>query len=135
MRVMPHDRPGRASRFAAAGMKRQRRFTLMPATARLAALVILAFDRVAPGHAAPVDYAQDIQPIFAKRCYECHGPEKSKSDLRLNNRVDAFTPAKSGDPAILPGNSAKSPIIEHILSEDPKRHMPPKGERVSPPEV
>ena len=26
--------------------------------------------------AAPVDFARDIQPLFASRCYECHGERK-----------------------------------------------------------
>ena len=30
-----------------------------------------------------VDFAREIQPLLASRCYDCHGPEKAKGGLRL----------------------------------------------------
>ena len=44
-----------------------------------------------------VDFARDIQPIFIKRCYECHGPDTQKSDLRLDHKPDAARGGKSGE--------------------------------------
>ncbi|MBI5775304.1 MAG: hypothetical protein HZA89_16405, partial [Verrucomicrobia bacterium] len=41
-----------------------------------------------------VDYTKDIRPIFAAKCYSCHGPEKQKGQLRLDRRADAL---KGGD--------------------------------------
>jgi mono/diheme cytochrome c family protein len=29
-------------------------------------------------------FETDIQPFFKKHCIKCHGPEKSKGDVRLN---------------------------------------------------
>src|SRR6266404_3422881 len=55
-----------------------------------------------------VDFARDIQPIFIKRCFECHGPDKQKSDLRLDRKADALRGGKSGKPLFLAGKSAES---------------------------
>ena len=52
-----------------------------------------------------VDYARDIQPIFAANCYKCHGAEKQKSALRLDRKADALAGGESGEKAIVPGNA------------------------------
>ena len=51
--------------------------------------------------------------ILETSCLRCHGPEKPKSKFRLDNRESAL---KGGDDGvdILPGNSAKSPLIHYI---------------------
>src|SRR5437016_4461165 len=61
---------------------------------------------------AKVDFARDIQPIFIKRCYECHGPDKQKSGLRLDRKSDALKGGKSGKPLLVGGKSAESEIIQ-----------------------
>ena len=88
-------------------------------------------------HAAP-DYARDVKPILAKHCYECHGPEKQKSDLRLDSRTAALHPAKSGDIVVVPGKSAQSALIERITTTDEDEQMPPRrrsGGRPTPGEI
>jgi mono/diheme cytochrome c family protein len=80
--------------------------------------------------AAPVDFARDIQPIFAARCYECHGEKKQKSDYRLDVRQTALQGGESGKPAIVPGKSAESALLKHVTSSNPDEMMPPKGERL-----
>ena len=44
----------------------------------------------------PVDFAHDVQPIFAKSCYECHGPDKKKGGLRLDARAFVMKGGGSG---------------------------------------
>ncbi len=78
-----------------------------------------------------VDFARDIQPIFIKRCYECHGPDKQKSDLRLDLKPDAVRGGKSGKPFWVVGQSSESPLVARITSNDPDEQMPSKGERLS----
>jgi hypothetical protein len=41
----------------------------------------------APGTAP--DYARDIQPIFEKDCYQCHGEKLQSGGLRLDRQVTA----------------------------------------------
>ena len=73
-----------------------------------------------------VDFSRDIRPILEKSCLRCHGPEKPKSRFRLDNRADALKGGENGVD-ILPGNSAKSPLIHFVayLVEDDE--MPPAG--------
>ena len=78
-----------------------------------------------------VDFERDIQPILAGRCYECHGEKKQKSEFRLDNKTDAMRGGESGKPAILPGNSAASPLIQRITNPDKDEVMPKKGERLT----
>jgi len=75
-----------------------------------------------------VDFAKDIQPIFTKRCFECHGPDKQKSGLRLDRKADALKGGKSGKPLFLPGKSAESELFQRVTSKDPDEIMPAKGE-------
>src|SRR6059036_261303 len=72
--------------------------------------------RLKPG----VDYNRDVRPIFAENCYACHGPDqnKRKAGLRLDQKEDAFKPLKSGNFAIVPGELAKSKLIERITTSD-----------------
>ena len=37
-----------------------------------------------PLFASKLNYIAEIQPIFQKYCYDCHGPDKQKGKLRLD---------------------------------------------------
>lgn len=80
-----------------------------------------------PAVAGAVDYAADIQPMLAKHCYSCHGPDKQKSGLRLDLKVEALRGGDSGK-VILPGKSAESELIRNVAGLDPDLVMPPEGE-------
>lgn len=43
-----------------------------------------------------VTFAADIKPIFDKSCIKCHGADKRKAGLRLDNREAAIKGAKAG---------------------------------------
>src|SRR5688572_2938117 len=64
-----------------------------------------------------VDFARDIQPILAKHCYECHGPSKTRGQLRLDLRAAAMQGGETGA-AIVPGNSDRSLIVRRVLGLD-----------------
>jgi len=85
--------------------------------------------------AAAPDFQRDIQPIFAERCYSCHGPEKQKAGLRLDQRASALRGGESGQPALVPGQSTKSRLIQLITSQDADQAMPPKGDRLTTAQV
>lgn len=74
-----------------------------------------------------VDFERDVQPIFAAHCHACHGPEKQESNFRLDVKSRALGTADFGDPPIIPGNSAGSPLIEFVSGDDPDFLMPPEG--------
>jgi len=60
-----------------------------------------------------VNYARDVQPIFAARCYSCHGPKLHLSGLRLD------------EPSYL--NAIKPKLIARVSSPDKSFRMPPTG--------
>ena len=78
--------------------------------------------------ATAVDFVRDIQPVFQKTCYSCHGPEKQEAGLRLDSRQRAFDGGDSGK-AFIPGKSSESRLIHLVagLDEDAGL-MPPEGE-------
>lgn len=81
--------------------------------------------------AEPIDFGRQIQPILAKRCYACHGPDKAEGGLRLNNRESAFEKQESGKHAIVAGDHAQSELLRRVLSEDESEQMPPEGARLT----
>jgi hypothetical protein len=77
-----------------------------------------------------IEFNRDVRPILSDKCFFCHGPDekKRKSGLRLDLRDGALKPAKSGDPAIVPGNAAESELVRRIFSDDKEEVMPPEEE-------
>ena len=41
------------------------------------------------GWAAEVDFAREIQPVLARRCFACHGPDTAEAGLRLDQAASA----------------------------------------------
>lgn len=94
----------------------------------------LAFS-ISPALAA-IDYLKDIQPLLRGRCTACHGALKQKANLRLDTAHSMIQGGKNG-PAIVPGSSAKSPLIARISAQDLSERMPPEheGEPFSPAQI
>ncbi|MFM8952044.1 MAG: c-type cytochrome domain-containing protein, partial [Planctomycetaceae bacterium] len=102
-----------------------------PTTLREAAGVGLWLCGVLASAAGP-DYARDVQPIFAKHCYSCHGPDDQTSSYRLDVRDVALKGGDNGEAAIVPHKSAESPLIRHVANPDPALRMPPGDSDVPP---
>ncbi len=75
----------------------------------------------------PVQFNRDIRPIFEQSCVECHGPEKQKSDFRVDDYQALLKGGESEFPAVIPGNPVESLMIELIHSEYEDERMPPEG--------
>jgi hypothetical protein len=72
--------------------------------------------------AEKLQFNRDIRPILADKCFACHGPDANhrEAELRLDDRASAIE-----SNAIAPGKVDESAIIKRILSDNPKRIMPP----------
>ena len=81
-----------------------------------------------------VEFARDIQPIFSKNCWSCHGSEKQEAGLRLDRSDLAMLGGDSGK-AIVAGDSSQSRLIHYVSATDSEKVMPPEGPRLSPEEV
>ncbi len=71
--------------------------------------------------AEPIHFSQDVRPILAEYCLQCHGPDEAQrqADLRLDI-------ADTGSAtAIVAGKPDESEILARILSADPQLQMPP----------
>ena len=81
-----------------------------------------------PGE-AEVSYARQIQPLLARRCFACHGPDAGhrEADLRLD-RLEEATQGGGSGPAIVPGDPDASILWERITSTDDNVRMPPPSE-------
>jgi hypothetical protein len=82
-----------------------------------------------------VDFLSDIEPLLAKTCYECHGPEKQKGGLRLDQKGAAYKGGDTG-PILVAGKSADSLLIQVVTGakEDIAR-MPKKKDPLSDEQV
>ncbi|GAC1474830.1 MAG: DUF1553 domain-containing protein [Isosphaeraceae bacterium] len=82
-----------------------------------------------------IDYVRDVKPILNRRCVACHGALQQKSRLRLDTAARAVQGGVGG-PAIVPGKSDESPLIDAVTGADGLR-MPPEaeGEPLQPHEI
>ncbi|MBW3599590.1 MAG: PSD1 and planctomycete cytochrome C domain-containing protein, partial [Planctomycetes bacterium] len=82
-----------------------------------------------------VDFQREIQPIFAKWCFACHGPDTGEGGLRLHHQATALAELDSGERAIVPGDVERSVLLERVSEEDEFLRMPPEGEPLSESEI
>jgi hypothetical protein len=106
-----------------------------PAVAITLALALGCVAAVGDDPPRPVDFAGQVRPILARSCLKCHGPEKQRGGFRLDARASALAGGDSGEPAVVPGDTAASPLLVRIGSADADRRMPPRGERLSAGEI
>lgn len=74
-----------------------------------------------------VTYADDIQPIFEKSCYPCHGPKtpKPKGKLRLDTLALVMKGGEDGA-VVVPNDIANSPLLADVAHlGDSDDYMPP----------
>jgi len=91
-------------------------------------------DQLPPAVEKKIDFIQEIRPILAARCYECHGPDEQESGLRLDLKKSALAGGDSGKVIII-GKSSESTLIHLIAGLDPESKMPPEGEPLSKEQV
>ena len=74
-----------------------------------------------------IEFARDAQPILARYCYECHGPDASarKADLRLDQHEDALQVIEPEDPSA-------SEFYRRLIASDPDVRMPPAAAEKQP---
>ena len=89
----------------------------------LAVLVVVTAHRAgtsvgaqAPETPRTIEFVRDVQPIFQKHCYECHGPEKQSNGFRLDRRRNALI---GGTEVVIGrGSAASSRLYLRLIGSD-----------------
>lgn len=84
--------------------------------------------------AAEVDFARDVQPIFAQSCYGCHGAKSQLGGLRLDAKNTAMAGGLSGK-AITAGKADESLLLQRIQGLGDQARMPMGAKPLSPEKI
>ena len=129
IRGHPGDR-GRAMSFRGADMVGLIRWLVVGSA--VVALASAELPRTALRAAPPEDdasalaaFENEVRPLLADQCYECHGPKKQESGLRLDQQGRGPPGGDSG-PAVVPGKPDESLLVQAVRHED-DLEMPPDG--------
>ncbi len=104
------------------------KITLIASLAGIAAPVLAAdldLSKLPPAATQKgVTYAKDIRPILETSCFRCHGEERPKGGLRLDNLGAVLKGGEDGKVVVV-GKSEKSPLVIAVARLDPETAMPP----------
>ena len=75
-------------------------------------------------------FEKRIRPFLANDCYECHGARKQKGGLRLDSR-DALLKGGDSGVVLVPGDAARSVLIQSIRHEHSELRMPKDRPKLS----
>ena len=100
------------------------RFVALPFLAAIPGAILLA---AAQTPEQVTFFEKKVRPVLVNRCYGCHSAEtKPAGDLRVDDRNGLLRGGNSG-PAVVPGDPAKSLLLQRIQHTDPKKRMPKEG--------
>jgi hypothetical protein len=84
---------------------------------------------LAPASTRTVDFAKHIQPLLVRSCLGCHGETDAESNFSLTSRGAMIRGGDSELPAVVAGDSAKSPLVRFTADVEPDLEMPPLDAR------
>lgn len=88
--------------------------------------------KLPPAATGQVEFARQVEPLLAERCYSCHGDRKQESGLRLDRRDAALRGGDRG-PLLVPGKSAESLLVAVLAGAHSEvEQMPRKGDKLTP---
>jgi hypothetical protein len=93
------------------------------------ALILFAF---VPDGPTTVEFGRDVQPILAKHCFVCHGPDQGTRKAKLRLDLPGIVGEEQG--ILVPGQPLSSELISRITHASADDRMPPAEESVLTPE-
>lgn len=96
----------------------------------VAACGSLAAAEPSPGEA----FTNEIAPILAGKCIQCHGAEKQKSGLRLDSGAALLRGGDRGV-AVVAGKATESLLFQVVSGAHDDLTMPPQGDSLTPDEL
>ena len=76
-----------------------------------------------------VDFASEISLWLERSCVACHSGTEPRGLFRVDARDAILRGGASGEAALVPGHSEKSPLIDYVSGKVPDSEMPPKARR------
>lgn len=76
-----------------------------------------------------VDFARQVKPLLERSCIACHGPDKQRGEFQVDSRETLLKGGSSGTPAIVPGKSGQSPLVDYVSGQIKDMEMPPFSRR------
>jgi cytochrome c553 len=112
-----------------------------PTVIACAAVALLAVcESPAPAEVAPRDekvefFEKKVRPILANHCAGCHSADtNAKGGLRVDDRNGLLAGGNNG-PAVVPGEPARSQLLQRVTHKDEKRRMPQEGQPLTAEQV
>ncbi|MCA9009692.1 MAG: DUF1549 domain-containing protein, partial [Planctomycetaceae bacterium] len=109
--------------------------SLLHASARTVFCIAILTAASISGEAQEVSFAQDVQPILAKRCFACHGPAEQQAGVALHVREAAIAMSENDRQPIVPEHPEASELLRRITTADSADRMPPEGPALSRDEI
>src|SRR5262245_23817252 len=81
---------------------------------------------------AKVAFSQDVAPLLARKCAQCHSQASALANLDLSTREAALKGGQHG-PAIVPGDAAASLLYRRLTGRE--QPQMPLGGRLTDPEI
>ena len=81
--------------------------------------------KASSAHSTGQLFFEQVRPLLAAKCQQCHGADAQEGNLRLDSRVAALQGGASG-PAIARGKPGESLLLKAVEHASPDLQMPPK---------
>lgn len=81
----------------------------------------------------PVSYANEIKPFLEKSCFGCHSGRRPSAGFGVDSPENLRKSGESGLPAIIPGASQRSRLIQFVADLAIDSEMPPMVKRTKYP--
>lgn len=100
---------------------------------RLSCAVFLLLGAAA--HAASVSFSNQVAPLLAEKCVECHRQAKAKGSYRLDTFEFLGKPGESEDKPVVAGKPEASELYKLLVTDDEADRMPKKADPLTQEEV
>lgn len=100
------------------------------------ATALLAADpKEAPPAPSKISYYKDVRPIFQQNCQGCHQPAKAGGNYNMTLYADLLKKGDRDKPGVVPGQPAKSFLVELIRPKSGKTEMPRGKDPLTEPQI
>src|SRR6516162_5465734 len=80
-------------------------------------------------------FEKKVRPILVGHCYTCHSADtRPAGGLRVDDRNGLLSGGNTG-PAVVPGDPARSLLVQRVTHKDPKKRMPQEGQPLNDKQV